>query len=261
MKRHAQSKSIISLLTLIIIGMASFIYIEHFNEDINLPLQLSFLFEKDNITIVKNIIEKYHQDHTYSKKDLFVCSDMAIDVWNILKSKGFDVKIKIGNINNSTINEKLNFTQYNHAWIMIRIKNNLYALETTRGIIATKSQYPIYYKKTIEFNNPLEFKNYLDMIKKYNIQANTINNISNLCNNTYSNYIKEYSYYNSLVETWNKKYSGKLTSKEADLFNEKLNKQKIITKEKENIHNGCILTVDELQKQIKTTYTELKNIL
>ena len=30
-----------------------------------------------------NIVEQYHQTHTYSMTDLFVCADMAMDVWNM----------------------------------------------------------------------------------------------------------------------------------------------------------------------------------
>jgi len=243
---------------LIIAGMGFFAYFEYFNEEATFHPQIA-LFEKDNTTIVKNILQKYYQDHTYSKKDLFVCSDMATDVWNMVKSKGFDAKIKIGNIDNSTKDEELNFSQYNHAWVMARIDNSWYALETTGGFIAAESQYPLYYRKTIEFGNPLEFKNYLDLIKTYNIQANILNNISQLCGNIYEDYTKEHRYYNTLVDAWNKKYAGKPVSTEADLLNEKLQKQQTVMKEKETLYNGCILTTAEIQNQIDATNREIEN--
>ncbi|GAI65218.1 unnamed protein product, partial [marine sediment metagenome] len=52
----------------------------------------------ENINTVTKIAEDYHKTHTYSFRDLFVCGDMAIDVWNQIKTKGINAIIVVGNI-------------------------------------------------------------------------------------------------------------------------------------------------------------------
>ncbi|MCK5039498.1 MAG: hypothetical protein KAR87_00835 [Candidatus Aenigmarchaeota archaeon] len=257
--RKAKSKLLALLISLLLISSGFFIYSTYLcDPTIDTP-PINLLFAKDNITIVKDIIQRYNRDHTYSKKDLFVCSDMATDVWNMIKSKGFDAKIKIGNIDNETTNKKLNFTQYNHAWVMAEIDNEWYALETTAGFIAEENKHPLYYRKTIEFNNALEFKDYLDSIKQYNTLIIVNNNVSYLCNALYTNYTIQYDQHNALIDTWNKKYSGTPSSTESDLFSKRIEDKKTTLDEKENTYNGCIVAVKEIQKLTTTTYKKIES--
>ena len=254
-KKQAKSKiiPIIFFLSLIILGVAFFIHSNDFNNYEKKEAIIN-IFAKDNISLVEDILQKYHEDHTYSTTDLFVCGDMSMELWNILESKGFDSKIKIGNVDNDTIGEELNFTQYNHAWVMTKIDNEWFAIETTGGFIAREEKHPLYYRKTIEFSNPFEFKNYLNLIKKYNVEKNISESIFELCNEYYNIYSEEHNYHNSLINEWNEKYAGKVSSKEANLFSEKIDEQKIITEEKENIYEGCSSTIIHIQKTMNETY-------
>ena len=112
----------------------------------------------------------------------------------------------------------------------------------------------MYYRKTIEFSNPFEFKNYLNLIKKYNVEKNISESVYELCNEYYNTYSKEHDYHNSLIKEWNEKYAGKTSSKEANLFIEKIDEQKIIMEEKENIYAGCSSTIIHIQKTMNETY-------
>ncbi|MCD6093106.1 MAG: transglutaminase domain-containing protein [Candidatus Aenigmarchaeota archaeon] len=125
-----------------------------------------------NTEIVKNIVKEYHKTHTYSKEDFFVCGDMAIDVWNLIKTKGINAKIIIGNIDNPDTN----FTEYNHAWVLAEVEPFTWlALETTGGYIVYNETNPNYYKGYF-FDNPSEFKKYLDLKK------NTMHKLTELMN-------------------------------------------------------------------------------
>ncbi|MCK5476910.1 MAG: hypothetical protein KAI55_03245 [Candidatus Aenigmarchaeota archaeon] len=261
MKKQAKTKfiPIIFFLSLIFIGVAFFIQSNYFDNNENKE-SITNIFTKSNVSIVENILQEYHEDHIYSITDFFVCGDMSMELWNILKSKGFDSKIKIGNVDNNTIGEELNFTQYNHAWVMAKIDNEWFALETTGGFIADEAKYPLYYRKTIEFSTPFGFKNYLDLIKKYNVEKNISESIYELCNEYYNAYSKEYNYHNSLIREWNEKYASKVSSKEAILFSEKIDGQNIIVEEKENIYEGCSLTIIHLQSTMNETYEMILNI-
>ena len=260
-KKQAKTKfiPIIFFLSLIVIGVAFFIQSNYFDNDENKE-SITNIFAKDNISIVEDILWEYHEDHTYRTTDLFVCGDMSMELWNILKSKGFDSKIKIGNIDNDTIGKNVNFTQYNHAWVMAEIDSEWFALETTGGFIADEEKYPLYYRKTIEFGTPFGFKNYMDLIKKYNVEKNISESVYELCNEYYDAYSKEHDYHNSLIGEWNEKYAGKAPSKEAILFSEKIDEQNIIVEEKENIYEGCSLTIIHIQNTMNETYEMILNI-
>jgi hypothetical protein len=120
-----------------------------------------------NIRILKQLVEDYHKTHTYSLSDMFVCGDMATDVWNMVKTQGINAVIYVGNVDKdiTTIQEA------NHVWVMAETSPNEWlALETTGGFIACNNQQicsvnnPRYYNGW-KFNNPLELKDALDKLK------------------------------------------------------------------------------------------------
>jgi len=49
-----------------------------------------------NITTIKQIVEEYHESHSYIDSDVYVCGDMARDVWNIVKTQEINEKIVVG---------------------------------------------------------------------------------------------------------------------------------------------------------------------
>jgi Na+-transporting methylmalonyl-CoA/oxaloacetate decarboxylase gamma subunit len=161
----------------------------------------SNVIANSNVEIVKSIVEEYHQTHTYSQPDFFVCSDMAIDVWNMVKSKGINAQIEVGNIDNPNAN----FTEYNHAWVLAETEPLKWlALETTGGYVVYNSTNYLYYKG-FSFNTPNEFKRYLEIRTEYNNQLELINK-------TQGEYNQCKVGYETLKLNYNQNYAGRPTT-------------------------------------------------
>ena len=113
---------------------------------------------------VTQIVKNYRDTHTYSKTDLFVCSDMSAEVWNILKTMGINALMAQGNINTRITDIALS----DHAWVLAEISPGKYlALETTLGTTVTEAKNPLYYRGWT-FKSPQDIKDYLQIIVKYN---------------------------------------------------------------------------------------------
>lgn len=123
----------------------------------------------DNMQIVEQIAAKYNASHSYTAEGGFVCLDMAIDVWNQLKTNGIDAKI-VGGILTESITA-WNFRQLamegNHAWVIATISpNEQVAIETTAGQVIKKgTREAAPYFKGIVFDNPAEIKRF-DLLRK-----------------------------------------------------------------------------------------------
>ncbi|VUT27648.1 MAG: hypothetical protein SYNGOMJ08_00195 [Candidatus Syntrophoarchaeum sp. GoM_oil] len=126
------------------------------------PTATPILTQKEkNIQIVTEIVEDYYKTHTYNLSDRFVCADMAIDVWNMVETQGINAKIAVGNVNNPDVD----WTEYDHAWVVAETSPGKWlALETTAGYVTDEDNY----YKGYFFENPKEFKEYLERIKEYN---------------------------------------------------------------------------------------------
>jgi hypothetical protein len=80
---------------------------------------------------------------------------MANDVWNILKTKGINAKIRIGNVDKD--NAKL--FESNHAWVLAEVSaDNWLPLETTGGYLVSVKDNPCYYRGW-NFYTPNNLKN------------------------------------------------------------------------------------------------------
>ena len=120
-----------------------------------------------NIRTVKKIVEDYHKTHTYSKADMFVCADMAIDVWNMVETQEINAIIKAG-----AVDKDITELRYvNHAWVMAEVAPDEWiALETTGGFLVCPIQ-PMCLKNNSRYYSgwnyasPKEFKEYIDKIK------------------------------------------------------------------------------------------------
>jgi hypothetical protein len=155
--------------------------------------------------IAARIVKTYNETHTYTKTDMFICGDMSSEVWNMLKTVGINAVIVIGN-KDAAITDIL---QSNHAWVLADIGGGQkLALETTAGIVITKTENPLYYRGWT-FSSPTDIKNNNDWIKEYNVRvgvrntlANETNQAMNLYNNS-ANQVEADKYlllYNKLVE-------------------------------------------------------------
>jgi hypothetical protein len=126
----------------------------------------------------EKIVKSYHETHVYSAYDLFVCSDMASEVWNMLKAQNISAVIVVGN-KDALISDIL---QSNHAWVLATVApGTTLALETTGGRIVKKSENPLYYVGWT-FNSPADLKSHNDMVKEYNTRVGFRNQINNEAN-------------------------------------------------------------------------------
>jgi predicted nuclease with TOPRIM domain len=121
----------------------------------------------------EKIVRNYHETHVYSTYDLFVCSDMASEVWNMLKAQGIAAIIVVGN-KDAAISDIL---QSDHAWVLAEVAPGEYlALETTGGFAVPRSQNPLYYRGW-SFRSPADLKANNDLVKEYNIRVSIHNEI------------------------------------------------------------------------------------
>jgi len=142
--------------------------------------------EQINVEICENIVEEYHKTHTYIGSDIYVCGDMAEDVWNMVITKGMNAEIMMGNVDIEIHDINL----ANHAWVVAEIgDDNWLDLEPTGGYIVHSKDNPRYYTGW-NFYNPKDFREYLELRKLYNQQLEK-----------YNQALEEY---NELVEIYNR---------------------------------------------------------
>jgi outer membrane murein-binding lipoprotein Lpp len=119
----------------------------------------------------EKIVKYYHETHVYDLYDLFVCSDMAAEVWNMLKAQGIHSIITVGNVETAIDDILL----CNHAWVLAEVEPGKYlALETTGGYSVPAGQNHLYYRGWV-FESPAALKSHNAMIREYNVRV-TIRN-------------------------------------------------------------------------------------
>jgi TolA-binding protein len=122
----------------------------------------------------EKIVKYYHETHVYSTYDLYVCSDMASDVWNMLKAQGIGAVIAVGDIEKAIGDIVLS----NHAWVLAEVAPGPYlALATTGGFVVPKSENALYYQGW-SFDTPKELKRYNALVREYNIRVGIHNEIA-----------------------------------------------------------------------------------
>jgi hypothetical protein len=122
----------------------------------------------------EKIVRYYHDTHVYSTYDLFVCSDMASEIWNMLKAQGINAIIAVGDTDTAIADIVL----CNHAWVLAEVAPGEYlALETTGGFVVPKSQNALYYRGWY-FRSPKELKTHNRLFDEYNIRVGIRNQIA-----------------------------------------------------------------------------------
>ena len=112
--------------------------------------------EAGKIRILSDIVSDYHRNHTYIDGGVFVCGDMACDVWNMVKTKGIAAKIQVGNVDRHITS----LHEANHAWVMAETSPGCWlALETTAGRVVHRNENEEYYSGW-SFANPKEFREF-----------------------------------------------------------------------------------------------------
>jgi transglutaminase-like putative cysteine protease len=118
-------------------------------EDLAAPHQ-----ETERIAILSQIVGEYRRNHTYLKEEWFVCTDMAIEVWNMVRTKGIPAKIQVGNVGADITSLR----EANHAWVLAEASPGKWvALEATAGRLVYADENPRYYRGW-SFDNPRKLK-------------------------------------------------------------------------------------------------------
>ncbi len=163
----------------------------------------SFTEYESNKKIIQEIAEEYHSKHTYSYADFFVCSDMALDVWNMVETAGINAQIVIGDVSRS--DETL--FESNHAWVIAETSENTWtAIEATGGYIVENNDE--YYYGWF-FENSKDFKKCMSLFEQYNSQLKDIKKSEDIYNLKVSEYNSQLNYYNNLVSSYNTLYANK----------------------------------------------------
>jgi outer membrane murein-binding lipoprotein Lpp len=124
------------------------------------------------------IVKYYHETHVYTTYDLFICADMAAEVWNMLKAQGINSVIAVGDVEKPITD----IIQSTHGWVLAEVATGQYlALETTGGYVVHKSEHPLYYAGWT-FDSPANLKSYTQMIREYNIRVAVRNEINHEVN-------------------------------------------------------------------------------
>jgi hypothetical protein len=143
--------------------------------------------ESENIRTVSGIVSDYYKNHTYIGKengyaaDVFVCGDMACEVWNIVQTKHITAKIAVGNVND----EIHSFSDVNHAWVLAETAPGEWlALETTGGRVVFSSENERYYNPWHRFKNPKEFRDTVDLMHQGQAAVQKLNDAKRRSNAT-----------------------------------------------------------------------------
>ena len=204
-----------------------------------------------------NIVKRYYETHTYSKYDFFVCADMALDVWNMLKAQGINAVIQIGNVEAPA----RDITEADHAWVLAEIAPGDYlALETTAGHTVSEKDNPLYFKGWF-FDNPREYKRYIELRQEYDVRHSLRTQLINKGEETYDEYQKEFDYYQELVDQYNSQYAGQPVSSGSQALEEKIAAQLAVAKEKEVRCQQIDEIVSEQQNKIAGILTEMEGLL
>jgi len=121
----------------------------------------------------EKIVRYYYDTHEYTMIDLFICSDMAGEVWNMLKAQGIDAIVAVGNTDTSVSD----ILQSNHAWVLAEVAPGEYlALEATAGRVIQRSENPLYYNCWY-FESPADLKSHNEMVREYNVRVGIITDV------------------------------------------------------------------------------------
>jgi len=172
---------------------------------------------------VKKIAEEYHKTHTYSLPDLYVCSNMAGDVRNLIETQGISAKICAGNVEKDLKqiwNEKTEhtredifeyFNNMNHAWVVAEIEPFTYiAVETTGGYLVWGEN-----ATTDEVKNQLYYSGYcFDSQKQFESFIDARTNMLNMCSEAIN-----------MENYWNNNYAGRILTTQASEYKGRMNQK------------------------------------
>ncbi len=123
---------------------------------------------------VEKIVKYYHDTHVYTAYDLFVCADMAAEIWNMLEAQGINSIMVVGNKDTAIEDILLS----NHTWVLAEVAPGEYlALEATGGYVVLESDNPLYYRGW-SFDSPADIKDYQNLVREYNTRVSIRNELA-----------------------------------------------------------------------------------
>ena len=187
--------------------------------DANSQLPQDRIQTDKNIRLCEQIATEYSSSHTYSKDDIYDCDNMAQDIWNMLKAKGINARIAVGNFESAgdsriangknvhkspdsgnlgeievpsctyNVSNSSTIDSFNHAWVLAEVSPGSWlAIECTGGYIVYNDEKEKYYQG-LTFSNPRNYRSFLTLYRDWKIKA--------------LDYEKERSYYNELIKPYN----------------------------------------------------------
>jgi hypothetical protein len=142
---------------------------------------------------IQSMLGSYRRQHSYMGNDMFVCVDMAVNVWNMLATSGIRSKLMVGNTERDITHEGTivkYVSSMNHAWLLAEVSPSTWIpIEATGGYIVepSKPNFELYNKGTA-FENPKSFKD---------------------CNTSRTAMFETCNETNSMREDFNRLYAGK----------------------------------------------------
>jgi hypothetical protein len=120
------------------------------------------------VATLTKIVSTYHKTHKYLTNDtgnyIYVCGDMACDVWDMVFSEGIHAKILAGNVNEDITS----IAQANHAWVLAEISDGDWlALETTGGYAVRFNENKRYFFGC-RFSTPKDYRDFEHLKRQYN---------------------------------------------------------------------------------------------
>lgn len=166
--------------------------------------------KEKNIQICKQIASEYYKTHEYSNDDIYDCDNMAQDIWNMLKARGINARIAVGDFkpenrngikgeehlnNNLNSEEPGNFEEIGqisnlsylspcsgnldsqkidnltHAWVLAEVSPDYWlAIESTGGYVVYSTENESYYHGLI-FSNPKNYRIFFELYRDWKTQA------------------------------------------------------------------------------------------
>jgi hypothetical protein len=118
------------------------------------------------------IVDEYRRSHTYSMVDYFVCIDMALELFNILKTKHYSPKVMAGTVKADAagMDPAKRAMTFDHAWVVVELSPGVHAaLEGTGGFVVNeKTKNFEYYFQGLIFSNPRQAKDTDVLMRKRN---------------------------------------------------------------------------------------------
>jgi phage shock protein A len=119
-------------------------------------------------------IARFYANTHYYEENIFDCTDMSDDVWNMLKAQGISARLVVGNPNVPAFDD---ITLSNHSWVMAEVAPGEYlAVEAVGGYTVSRQSNGGYYRGWT-FNNPAELNRYYELITEYNVRVEMRNRL------------------------------------------------------------------------------------